>query len=190
LTVFEQLPDEELGLKLLSTLRQSAAAKSLPAASARTLFAKFPAAVQPDAATFIASLDADTAKQAVRIDALLADLKAHPGDIRRGQAIFNSSKTACVACHKIGYLGGNIGPDLTRISEARGERDLLEAIVYPSASFVRSYEPVIVATKSGDEHSGVLRKDAPDELVIATGANAEVHIARADVAGCGRGRCP
>jgi len=182
LTVFEQLPDEELGLKLLSILRQSKAAKSLPAASARTLFAKFPAAVQTDATALIASLDADAAKQAARLDALLTDLKSHPGDIRRGQTIFNSSKTACVACHKIGYLGGTIGPDLTRISDARGERDLLEAIVYPSASFVRSYEPVIVATKSGDEHSGVLRKDAPDELVIATGANAEVHVARADVA--------
>ena len=182
LTVFEQLPDEELGLKLLSILRQSKAAKSLPAASARTLFAKFPAPVQGDAATLIASLDADAAKQAARLDALLTDLKAHPGDIRRGQTIFNSPKAACVACHKIGYLGGNIGPDLTRISDARGERDLLEAIVYPSASFVRSYEPVIVATKSGDEHSGVLRKDAPDELVIATGANAEVHVARTDVA--------
>jgi putative membrane-bound dehydrogenase-like protein len=182
LFVFEQLPDEELGLKLLSILRASTAAKSLPAASVRTLFAKFPAAVQTDAATLIASLDADAGKQAARMDALLVDLKSHPGDIRRGQTIFNSSKAACAACHKIGYLGGNIGPDLTRISDARGERDLLEAIVYPSASFVRSYEPVIVATKSGDEHSGVLRKDAPDELIIATGANAEVHVARADVA--------
>ncbi|HKS38541.1 MAG TPA: PVC-type heme-binding CxxCH protein [Verrucomicrobiae bacterium] len=182
LTVFEQLPDEELGRKLLSILGQARAAKSLPAASVRTLFAKFPAAVQTAAASLIASLDADAAKQAARLDALLAELKSHPGDIRRGQTIFNSSKAACAACHKIGYLGGNIGPDLTRISEARGERDLLEGIVYPSASFVRSYEPVIVATKSGEEHSGVLRKDAPDELVIATGANTEVRLARADVA--------
>jgi len=43
----------------------------------------------------------------------------------------------------------------------RNERDLLEAIVYPSASFVRSYEPMIVATKAGEEFSGVLKKIPP-----------------------------
>jgi len=53
--------------------------------------------------------------------------------------------------------------------------------VYPSASFVRSYEPVIVKTKSDDEYSGVLRKDAPDEVVLATGPTTEVRVARADI---------
>jgi len=181
LTVFEQQPDEELGHKLLAALQQSTAAKRLPAASARALFAKFPPAVQTDAASLIQSLDADAAKQAARLDALLAELKSQHSDIRRGQAVFNSTKTACSSCHRIGYLGGNIGPDLTRISEARTERDLLESVVFPSASFVRSYEPVVVVTKSGDDYSGVLRKDAPDELVIATGPNAEVRVARSDV---------
>ena len=46
----------------------------------------------------------------------------------------------------MGYLGGKVGPDLTRIGGVRTERDLLEAIVFPSASFVRSYEPVKVTT--------------------------------------------
>jgi len=104
------------------------------------------------------------------------------GDIRRGQAIFNDPKTACASCHKIGYVGGNVGPDLTRISEARTERDLLESIVYPSASLVRSYEPMVVATKSGEEYSGVVRRDAADEVLLATGPNTEVRIARSDIA--------
>jgi putative heme-binding domain-containing protein len=59
---------------------------------------------------------------------------------------------------------------------------LLESIVYPSASFVRSYEPLIVTTKSDEQYSGVLRKDAPDEIVLATGPNTEVRVARSDVA--------
>ena len=69
-----------------------------------------------------------------------------PGDIRRGQLVFNSAKTQCIACHKVGYVGGLVGPDLTRIGGIRTERDLLESIVFPSASFVRSYEPVRVVT--------------------------------------------
>ena len=128
----------------------------------------------------LARLNADAAKQAAHLDELLASCK--DGDIRRGQAIFNSAKTACASCHAIGYLGGKLGPDLTRIGQARTDRDLLESVVYPSVSFVRSYEPFIVATKSGDEYSGILRKDAADEVVLATGPDAEVHVARADIA--------
>jgi putative heme-binding domain-containing protein len=71
---------------------------------------------------------------------------------------------------------------LTSIGQVRTERDLLEAIVFPSASFVRSYEPVIVATKAGEELSGVLRREAAEELILATGPETEVRIARADVA--------
>jgi putative heme-binding domain-containing protein len=108
-------------------------------------------------------------------------LKSENGDVRRGQALFNGQKAACSTCHAIGYLGGNLGPDLTRIGQVRTERDLLESIVFPSASFVRSFEPMVVVTKSGDEHSGIVRRDAPDEVVIATGPTSEEHIPRADI---------
>jgi putative heme-binding domain-containing protein len=104
------------------------------------------------------------------------------GEVRRGQALFNSPRTACIACHPMGYLGGHVGPDLTSIGQARTERDLLESIVYPSASFVRSYEPMIVLAKSGDEYSGVVKKDTPDEIVLATGPNTEARLARTDIA--------
>ena len=118
--------------------------------------------------------------QRTRLEHLQSELPT--GDVRRGQALFNSSKTACASCHAIGYLGGNIGPDLTRIGQIRTERDLLEAIVYPSASFVRSYEPMVVVTKTGDQFSGVLRRDSPEEVVLATGPDAEVRVARIEVA--------
>jgi putative heme-binding domain-containing protein len=58
---------------------------------------------------------------------------------------------------------------------------LLEAIVFPNASFVRSYEPVVIATKEGRIFNGVLRKDAPEEIILATGADQEVRIARDDI---------
>src|SRR2546422_3761137 len=44
------------------------------------------------------------------------------------------------------------------IGQVRTERDLLESIVYPSASFVRSYEPLMVETRSGEVYSGIVRK--------------------------------
>ena len=77
-----------------------------------------------------------------------------------------------MSCHAIGYLGGKIGPDLTRIGQIRSERDLLEAIVFPNASFARSYEPVVVSTTSGAMHSGVLRSDRAGRNGAGDGAGA------------------
>ena len=145
----------------------------------KTVIAKYPPTVQAGGDALVALLNVDEAKQRMHLEELLTTLPS--GDIRGGQAVFNSTKAACAACHQIGYLGGNVGPDLTMIGSIRTERDLLEAIVYPSASFVRSYEPITVMTKSGEDYSGVLRKDAPDEIVLATGPNAEVRVLRSDI---------
>ena len=82
----------------------------------------------------------------------------------------------------MGYVGGTLGPDLSRVGGIRTERDLLEAIVFPSASFVRSYEPVNVRTKNGGGFFGLLRGDAADGIVLATGPQTEARIARADIA--------
>ncbi len=103
------------------------------------------------------------------------------GDVRRGQLIFHSEKAACYTCHAIGYRGGNVGPDLTKVGQVRAERDLLEAIVYPSASFIRSYEPVVVATADGKVLNGLLKNETSDEILLVTGANQEARVARADI---------
>jgi putative membrane-bound dehydrogenase-like protein len=179
LGAFEHCTNAVVGSKLVEALKVAKGLASLRPGLLRALLAKYPEPVQERGKELLALLDVDTAKQSAHLEELMKSLKK--GDIRRGQAIFNSPKAACSACHAMGYLGGHVGPDLTTIGQIRTERDLLESIVYPSASFVRSYEPVIVKTKSDDEYSGVLRKDAPDEVVLATGPTTEVRVARADI---------
>jgi putative heme-binding domain-containing protein len=39
-----------------------------------------------------------------------------------------------------------------------------------------------VRTKSDEDYNGVLRKDSPDEVILATGPTTEVRIARSDIA--------
>jgi putative heme-binding domain-containing protein len=176
---FTQSTDDTIGLALLAVLKDSPIRSSLRVEMLKPRLAKYSPAVQRQAEELYALLDADAAGQRAKLENLLTSLK--PGDIRRGQAVFHSQKASCAACHAIGYLGGNVGPDLTRIGQIRSERDLLESIVFPSASFVRSYEPVLVTTKDGKVHNGLIRKDAPDELVLATGVNQEVRLARSEV---------
>lgn len=179
LATFEQTTDDAIGLKVLEALKGSRALAGLRVETLKPRLAKFGPKVQAQAEEVYAVIAADAAKQKVRLEEILGSLT--DGDIRRGQVVFNGPKAACASCHAIGYLGGNVGPDLTRIAQIRAERDLLEAIVFPSASFVRSYEPVVVATKDGKVVSGVLRKDSADEVILATGANQEARIPRDDI---------
>ncbi len=179
LTAFEQSSDESLGLKLIEALTNSSAVSSLRVDSVRVHLAKYGPGVQKEAEGLYKKLNVDAAKQKAQLEQLMAALSA--GDVRRGQLIFHSEKAACYSCHAIGYRGGTVGPDLTRIGSVRADRDLLEAIVFPSASFVRSFEPIAVATNDGKVFNGLLRGETADELILATGVNQEARISRRDI---------
>ena len=51
----------------------------------------------------------------------------------------------------------------------------------PEQFLVRSFEPAIVVTKTGGEQMGLLRKDTPEEILLATGPATEARIPRADI---------
>jgi putative membrane-bound dehydrogenase-like protein len=181
LAAFDSGGDEALGASLVAALRESKSARALHPTQIQPHFAKFPEATAKQLSEFLATLNADAAKQGARLEALLAELHALTPDVRRGQSVFNGTKASCSACHRIGYLGGNVGPELTKIGEARTERDLLESIVYPSASFVRSYEPSTLVLKDGEQVNGIIRRETADEYVVTVGPAADQHVRRSDV---------
>jgi putative membrane-bound dehydrogenase-like protein len=179
LEAYVQSTDDRVGLALLAALKATPIRSSLRVDQVKTRLAKYSPKVQQQAEELYAALNVDLAKQQAKLEEMLGALGE--GDVRRGQAVFNGTKAACSSCHAIGYLGGNVGPDLTHIAKTRSERDLLEAIVFPSASFVRSYEPMKVTTKSGKVYNGLVRKDTPEEIVLQLNATDQVRIARDDI---------
>lgn len=182
ITAFGQSTNAELGLRFVAALQKSKAIRSLRPEDIKAAIAAFPTEVQTAALAVITAAQTDASQDRLRLDGLLAEITQLDGQVRRGQAIFNSTKAACASCHRLGYLGGDLGPDLTSIGTSRTERDLLEAVIYPSASFVRSYESWIATTTDGEEYSGVLRRDTAEEVVLATGPGAETRIPRAQLA--------
>ncbi len=77
--------------------------------------------------------------------------------------------------------GGKFGPDLTKIGAIRAPRDLLEAIVFPSASFARGYEPFNVVTDDGRQTSGIISRETAEAVFVVGSTRAETRIARSAI---------
>jgi putative heme-binding domain-containing protein len=179
LAPFGSSADDKVGMKLLTSLNRASALPSLRIDILRATMAKYGSSVQQGIDELESKLNVDAATQRKRIEELLPHMAK--GDVARGHAVFYSSKAVCSACHRLGYAGGTVGPELTRIGEARTERDLLESILYPSLSFVRSYEPVSVVTVDGRTINGTIRDETEKEYILATGPDQEARVARDDV---------
>jgi putative membrane-bound dehydrogenase-like protein len=179
LPAFERAPNAALGLRLVDALKTSPGLRGLRTDLLKPLLDKYPPAVQEAGRSLLEELNASAAEQAAHLDRLLAGVAS--GDARRGHELFIGKKAQCINCHTLGYLGGRLGPDLTNIGKVRTERDLLEAIVYPSASFVRGYEPVVVELEDGRTITGIVTRESRDEVVLAIDPQKTQHIARREI---------
>ncbi|WP_414661205.1 PVC-type heme-binding CxxCH protein [Horticoccus sp. 23ND18S-11] len=100
--------------------------------------------------------------------------KSGQGRVAAGQAVFATS--TCVACHKAGELGRVLGPDLSRIGQIRSARDLLESILFPSATIARDFETHIVETADRQTHTGTVKRETAAALVLVDPAGEEKPI--------------
>jgi putative membrane-bound dehydrogenase-like protein len=176
---FDREKDDALGLKLIESLKKSPSLASLRVDVLREALAKYGPNVQNAIVELESLVNVDSSAQRKHIEELMPLVTK--GDVRRGHAVFYSSKAACSSCHRMGAAGGTTGPDLTHVGNTRTERDLLESILYPSLSFVRSYEPVVVTTQDGKVINGLIRNESAKEYVLATGPDQEARIARDEV---------
>jgi putative membrane-bound dehydrogenase-like protein len=179
LTAFEQCADDKTAGKLLVSLRNSPALAAVRVDLLRQALAHRGPEIQRQVDELESLVNVDAAGQRKRIEELLPRMAS--GDVRRGHAVFYSAKAACTACHKLGNAGGLVGPELSHIGQARTERDLLESILFPSLSFVRANEPVLIVTSDGKAINGRVRDETKEAYIVTTGPNQEVVIPRSDV---------
>jgi putative heme-binding domain-containing protein len=168
LRAWRDCTDGPAGELLLDQLEPSGALRALPEALLKEALGHFPEAVLARAMAARNAGGTDRAAQLQRLTELENTLP--PGDATRGSILFLGAKAACVLCHAIGYKGGTLGPDLSKTGAVRTRRDLLEAVLYPSASFVRSYEPVEVELKDRSRSAGLIRNQGTDSITLATSA--------------------
>ncbi len=176
LAAFERSPAVETGRTLVSALERSSSVASLSLQRFDDLLAKFPAEVRDSSADLRRKLASRVGEQHGQLDNLARTLPV--GDPERGKAVFYGTKAICTTCHAAQGAGERIGPDLTKIGSVRTPRDLLEAIVAPSASIARGYESTTVTTTDGRTHRGLLRRETAEALYLFTAERAEIRIAR------------
>ncbi len=176
LEAFGRSTDAAAGGALVAALKQSKANLNLLGGGRlEKLLQNFPARVHDEARPL---LDRIREEEAAKLEKLAAfEPLLSGGDVGRGRRIFFEKKAACSGCHAIGEEGGRLGPDLTSIGAIRSGRDLLEAILFPSASFVPGYEPFRIETAS-DVEAGVIGEQTSDAILLKTGADAQIRIPR------------
>ena len=103
------------------------------------------------------------------------------GDAARGRQLFMSEKAKCSACHRVGDEGHRVGPELTTIGGNRSAADLLESLIFPSASIVRDYELCKILTVDGRVLNGIVINDSAATLSLQKSNGEVVQLHRSDI---------
>ena len=104
------------------------------------------------------------------------------GDAQRGRLLFaDERRAACTKCHSVDGRGSRAGPDLATVGDQFTRRDLIDAVLSPSATIAVGYGTTRVETKAGETHQGVLKQvtDLGIELMGADGHR--VRLAAGDI---------
>jgi putative membrane-bound dehydrogenase-like protein len=104
------------------------------------------------------------------------------GNSKKGRELFLNAKTlACIRCHRLEGIGGNIGPDLTRVWETQSLEKVMESMIDPSKEIKEGYQAYRVLTTTGLTFTGLKVSDTKSEVVLKEATGNEVHIRKSDV---------
>jgi putative heme-binding domain-containing protein len=154
-------------------------AKTLSIESCISLLRDRPEDIQKKWKESLVDLQRPPEDVAREIETWLSDLPA--GDPSHGFHVFRSTRGACSACHTVGYVGGNTGPVLSHIGKSRTKRDLLEAILFPSARLEQGYRSTKIRTSDGEILIGLVVGESPESLELQVAADRKVLIPKGEI---------
>ncbi|MDZ4861774.1 MAG: PVC-type heme-binding CxxCH protein [Candidatus Hydrogenedentes bacterium] len=184
LEAFKNGSSESVGQSLVASLSTATISPNMIPGGLDALLASYPEPVKVAAAPLRAQVEAEDKarlEKLAEIEPLIGN-----GDVGRGRQIFFNEKMACFTCHAVGQEGGTLGPDLTTIGAIRSGHDLLEAILFPNASFVPGYDSYLITAKDPDyggtvDFLGVIGEDTADAILLRQNAKESIRIVRSDI---------
>jgi putative heme-binding domain-containing protein len=109
------------------------------------------------------------------------ELAKTQGDPVQGEWIYRRNELQCIQCHKIGGVGGLVGPDLTSIGAQAPADYLLESLLNPAAKVKEGYNAKLVRTESDEVFAGIPVRESDDEVVLRLADGKEVTIEKGDI---------
>jgi len=117
-------------------------------------------------------------KELARVSAMVSS----KGDPIRGRNLYlNNKAVGCITCHRLEGVGGNVGPDLTRVWDTLSLEKVMESMLDPSKEIKEGYQTYVAVKKNGQIISGLKVAQNDKELILKDLTGKEVRIAAADL---------
>ena len=168
--------DADVGKAFAQALVNSPVLASVQESTFRTLFQSYPPEIFEQ--TLLPALhkaEAAVESQRRRLGPLSEKALAE-GRAEEGQKLFESGRGSCIACHQVGNVGRSIGPNLSHIGAIRREIDILESIIFPSATIARDYEAHAIECAGGETLIGVIKSHTAEGLLLVDIGGTEHNI--------------
>jgi putative heme-binding domain-containing protein len=166
---------DDLDQKLLQSLTTLPVAKSMATDHLLNLYQDRSGELKSIAKQTVQTIHQPPADIARQVEEALAKLPE--GNALNGLQVFRSTKALCSACHRLGYVGGELGPELSTIGSSRTRAALLEAILFPNARLEQGYRTTKFLTIGGQTYTGVVvRQLDVESFLLQTGADQTVVI--------------
>ncbi|MCC7336391.1 MAG: hypothetical protein IT422_14980 [Pirellulaceae bacterium] len=116
------------------------------------------------------------------------------GDAVRGAVVFASARLACMSCHRVGQVGGAVGPDLSALAKDKTLDNIVESVLWPQREVKPEYFSWQILTTEGSILSGYKvsesdqaggagqNADSSSTVVLRELANGQlIHLAAEDI---------
>ncbi|WP_397384907.1 c-type cytochrome, partial [Prosthecobacter sp.] len=104
---------------------------------------------------------------------------AAQGDAKKGQLQYMAR---CVACHRAGTMGLQVGPDLITV-KTKGREALLTAILEPHKEVASQFIAYTVNTKDGQTLAGIITNDTASSMSLKMMGGIEKTLQRSEIKG-------
>lgn len=106
----------------------------------------------------------------------------HEGDTANGGRLFvDEVNVGCTKCHSFDGSGLKAAPDLFAAGDQFSRRELIDAVLNPSATIAVGYSTTVVDTKSDEEYQGVLKQSTDSWIELMGTDGKRIRIATSDI---------
>jgi len=109
---------------------------------------------------------------------LVAAVGKSGGRAREGRMVY---ERVCTACHKVGEVGINYGPELTQVAARLKREELIESILYPNEKVALEWQTTNLTTRGGDELSGVVSVEDDQSVTLKLGGDLTQRVAKSEI---------